>query len=166
MSKITYVIGDATDPQGTGKKVLAHVCNDAGGWGKGFVNAISARWTRPEHEYRRWYRAGLGGTERFELGMVQLVEVGPEIAVANLVAQHGYRSPVNPTPLRYEALTTCMTKLASKLAGTGTTVHMPKLGTGLAGGDWARIAQIIESTLCASGVEVIVYEPTPGKGRQ
>ncbi|SOE07774.1 hypothetical protein SAMN06272765_8688 [Streptomyces sp. Ag109_G2-15] len=37
MSEITYVRGDATVPSVKGAKVIAHVCNDIGGWGKGFV---------------------------------------------------------------------------------------------------------------------------------
>ncbi|MFJ9407826.1 hypothetical protein [Streptomyces sp. NPDC101393] len=40
-SAITYVQGDATAPQGKGVKVIAHVRNDLGGWGKGFVLALS-----------------------------------------------------------------------------------------------------------------------------
>jgi len=34
---ISYIKGDATAPQGKGVKVIAHLCNDLGGWGKGFV---------------------------------------------------------------------------------------------------------------------------------
>ena len=45
---IVYVTGDATRPVGTGNKVLVHVCNDVGGWGRGFVMALSARWSAPE----------------------------------------------------------------------------------------------------------------------
>ncbi len=43
MSAIRYIKGDATQPQAGGNKVIAHVCNDLGGWGKGFVMAISKR---------------------------------------------------------------------------------------------------------------------------
>src|SRR4029077_8760714 len=32
------------------------VCNDAGGWGKGFVIAVSRRWPEPERRYRAWHR--------------------------------------------------------------------------------------------------------------
>ena len=39
MSEIVYVRGDATVPSVKGVKVIAHVCNDIGGWGKGFVLA-------------------------------------------------------------------------------------------------------------------------------
>lgn len=44
---IEYVRGDATTPLGKGPKVIAHVRNDLGGWGKGFVLAISRRWPEP-----------------------------------------------------------------------------------------------------------------------
>ena len=34
--------------------IIAHVCNDVGGWGSGFVVARSAKWSKPEAAYRRW----------------------------------------------------------------------------------------------------------------
>lgn len=42
-----YLTGDATAPGGTGTRIIAHVCNDIGHWGKGFVLAISKRWPEP-----------------------------------------------------------------------------------------------------------------------
>jgi O-acetyl-ADP-ribose deacetylase (regulator of RNase III) len=44
MGEISYVKGDATSPQARGIKIIGHVCNDLGGWGKGFVLAVSRRW--------------------------------------------------------------------------------------------------------------------------
>jgi hypothetical protein len=38
---LRLVTGDATTPTGEGNKIIAHICNDIGGWGKGFVVAIS-----------------------------------------------------------------------------------------------------------------------------
>ena len=54
--KITYQIGDATRPIGDGPKIIAHVCNDAGGWGKGFVVAVSRRWPQSGQRYPGWNR--------------------------------------------------------------------------------------------------------------
>lgn len=51
--QIQYITGDATDPTGGGNKIIAHVCNDIGAWGAGFVLAISRRWPQPEAEYRK-----------------------------------------------------------------------------------------------------------------
>ncbi|WP_261986759.1 hypothetical protein [Actinomadura sp. HBU206391] len=50
---LRIIKGDATSPQAKGPKIITHVCNDRGGWGKGFVLAISRRWPEPEREYRR-----------------------------------------------------------------------------------------------------------------
>ena len=41
MTEINYLKGDATQPHSQGTKIIVHVCNDLGGWGKGFVLAIS-----------------------------------------------------------------------------------------------------------------------------
>jgi len=162
---IRYVTGDATRPQGDGPKVIVHVCNDAGGWGAGFVVAVSRRWKEPEAAYRRWHRSGGdNGAGAFELGAVQLVEVGPELWVANLVGQHGLSTVAGVPPVRYEAIRAGLAKVATFARECGATAHMPKIGAGLAGGDWDRISRIIEDELAAKGVEVRVYTlPPPAK---
>src|SRR6516165_441272 len=55
MSDITYIKGDATCPRAKGVKLICHICNDLGGWGKGFVLAISNRWKEPDQQYRVWH---------------------------------------------------------------------------------------------------------------
>jgi O-acetyl-ADP-ribose deacetylase (regulator of RNase III) len=150
---ISYRIGDATAPEGGSPGVIAHVCNDAGGWGKGFVVAISRRWQEPEAAYRRWARSG----QDFGLGMVQLVKVADELSVANMVAQHGYVSRANPVAIRYEALALCLSKLAGRI-GKETVVHMPRIGCGLAGGSWDQIEPILERHLAMPGFDVRVYD--------
>lgn len=75
---IKYIKGDATNPRVEGNKIITHICNDMGGWGKGFVMAVSKRWKMPEEEYRRWYKQG----ENFELGEIQLVQVEKDIGFA------------------------------------------------------------------------------------
>jgi hypothetical protein len=47
MNKINYLKGDATFPEAKGTKIICHICNDLGAWGKGFVLAISKRWSEP-----------------------------------------------------------------------------------------------------------------------
>lgn len=39
--RINYIKGDATQPIKDGNKIIVHICNDIGGWGKEFVTAIS-----------------------------------------------------------------------------------------------------------------------------
>src|SRR5262245_45334532 len=99
---IAYRTGDATRPEAEGPKIIAHVCNDVGGWGRGFVLAISQRWPEPEQRYRAWH-AGKE-PQPFALGEVQLVQVTPEITVANLIGQHGLAAREGMPPVRYDAI--------------------------------------------------------------
>ncbi|MFG3497448.1 macro domain-containing protein [Streptomyces sp. NPDC047928] len=156
MTGIVYVRGDATTPQGEGFKIIAHVCNDIGGWGKGFVLALSRRWPEPEADYRRWHRGRAGND--FGLGAVRYVQVGPYLWVANMVGQRGLRKGGKGVPVRYEAIDTALTALAGKAAELGASVHMPRIGCGLSGGSWSRVEPLIADRLVTRGIPVTVYD--------
>lgn len=156
MTRITYLKGDATAPTGDGSKIICHVCNDIGGWGKGFVLAISKRWPQPETQYRAWHKEGEPGG--FRLGAIQLVDVESGLAVANMVAQRGIRRSGGIPPIRYDALRDCLASLADRATSRGASVHMPRIGCGLAGGAWPEVERIIGETLLAAAVSVHVYD--------
>jgi O-acetyl-ADP-ribose deacetylase (regulator of RNase III) len=156
MTDIKFLKGDATSPQAKGNKVIAHVCNDRGKWGKGFVMAVSARWPEPERAYREWHRER--AENDFGLGAAQLVQVTPCIWVANLVAQHGVRGGNRTPPIRYKAVEMCLGKLAGYALDLAASVHTPRIGCGLAGGKWDAIEPLIVKTLCQSDVAVTVYD--------
>lgn len=156
MTGIAYRKGDATAPVAPGAKIICHVCNDVGGWGRGFVLAISKRWPEPEAQYRAWYEQG--EPAGFRLGAVQLVNVESALAVANMVAQHGVRPSGSAPPIRYDALRECLTSLAGRATALAASVHMPRIGCGLAGGSWPEVEAIINETLLNAGVPVHVYD--------
>jgi O-acetyl-ADP-ribose deacetylase (regulator of RNase III) len=158
LTPIRFARGDATDPEGHGPRIVAHVCNDIGAWGRGFVLALSRRWGEPEAAYREWHAAG--AEAGFALGGVQFVQVEPSIWVANMIGQHGVRRSTAGPPIRYEALTDCLARVADKARDLGASVHMPRIGCGLAGGDWSRVEQIVQGTLSERGVPVTVYDFT------
>lgn len=155
MKDIEYIKGDATSPQGSENKIIVHVCNDIGGWGKGFVMAISKRWKKPETQYREWFKS----KKEFELGKVQLVQVEEDLWVANLIGQHKINKDENgEAPIRYNAIEEGL-KTVSEFAKTNNaSVHMPRIGCGLAGGKWEMIEPIILKTLSNKNVEVVVYD--------
>lgn len=156
MTPIRYLAGDATSPQSPGPKVIAHICNDLGGWGKGFVLAISRRWPEPEADYRAWHRHR--AQNDFGLGAVRLVQVRPDLWVANMVGQHGMRRGSAGPPIRYDATERCLTTLAAEAQARDASVHMPRIGTGLAGGTWSRIEPLIITALSDRDVPVTVYD--------
>ncbi|MGW3913215.1 macro domain-containing protein [Streptomyces sp. NPDC005070] len=156
MSEIGYVRGDATAPSVKGVKVIAHLCNDVGGWGKGFVLALSRRWPEPEAAYRAWHRGRAGND--FGLGSAQFVQVEPYVWVANLVGQRGIRTGSKGAPVRYEAIDASLALLADKAVELGASVHMPRIGCGLAGGTWARVEPLVTERLVRRGLAVTVYD--------
>jgi O-acetyl-ADP-ribose deacetylase (regulator of RNase III) len=160
MSEITYVRGDATAPSVKGVKVIAHVCNDIGGWGKGFVLALSRRWPEPEAAYRAWHRRR--ASNDFGLGAVQLVQVEPYVWVANLVGQRGVGTGSKGVPVRYEAIDAALARLAGEAAELDASVHMPRIGCGLAGGKWSRVEPLITERLVRRGIAVTVYDHGEG----
>jgi O-acetyl-ADP-ribose deacetylase (regulator of RNase III) len=153
---ISYHKGDATAPKDVGPIVIVHVCNDIGRWGKGFVLAISKRWREPEEAYR----AAFASEPVPQLGDVQFVPVSDRITVANLIGQHGVRSPRGDAaaPVRYPAIREGLSKVAEFARQHGASVTMPRIGCGLAGGHWEEIEPIINDTLCERGVSVSVYD--------
>lgn len=153
MNNIQYIKGDATNPKGNGKKLIIHVCNNIGGWGKGFVLAISKKWTQPEIEYRKWHKS----KKKFQLGYIQAVKVEKNVAVVNMIAQHDIKTINGVPPIRYEAIQQCLTKVENLAQKYQASIHAPQFGAGLAGGKWEIIENIIDETLCKKNIPVNVY---------
>ena len=159
---INYVIGDATFPEEMTEvssdrpAIIAHCCNNKGGWGKGFVVALSNRWPEPEANYRAWYN----GPNSLELGAVSFAYIsGSDISVANIIGQEGYRQRYGDRTVHvdYDALRGGLESVYKRAAHTGATVHMPRIGCGLAGGTWGQIEPILESFEDLE-VETFVYD--------
>lgn len=150
MTKIKYIKGDATNPQGEGNKLIAHICNNKQRWGAGFVLALSKKWKAPELLYKTM------SVDNLKLGSVRYIFVEEGIAVANMIAQHDTKPDESgQAPIRYDALETALLKVSVFCEDLGYTLHMPKIGSGLAGGDWTVIEKIIEDNV---QVPVTVYE--------
>lgn len=159
---INYIKGDATQPIGDGHKAIVHICNDLGAWGSGFVLALSKQWPEPEIEYRAWHRNGNNGWGPFRLGRIQSVQVELDTKVINMIAQNGIGTKNGP-PIRYKYLEECLERVADMCLTLGDdnikySVHMPRIGCGLAGGTWDMIEPIIQRILIKSGIPVTVYD--------
>ena len=156
MERLRLVEGDATDPKTGGPKIIAHVCNDVGAWGKGFVRAVTGRWPEPEQDYRQWHRDRADND--FGLGAVRLVQVESDIWVANMIGQHGIKHGASGPPIRYDAVAQCLVSVADHTLRMRASVHMPRIGCGLAGGRWEQIEPIIVTALCRRDIVVTVYD--------
>ncbi len=122
--------------------------------------AISKRWSAPEARFKAWHR----GQEQqpFALGEVQFVPVAENLWVANLIGQRDIRVAKGVPPVRYDAIREGLKKVALEAQRLRASVHMPRIGCGLAGGDWQTVGKIVEEELVNAGVPVIVYDFSAG----
>ena len=142
--EVKYVEGDATKPQLSGAhNVVAHdiVCNGVGAFGAGFAAAVAERWKPVQEAYFQWHRQGEGAG--FKLGAHELILVEPNLEVANIIGMWGVWGSPGGGPLQHNALADALDAVGLHAAARKATVHMPRLGSGLAGGDWTKIEQMI-----------------------
>ena len=159
--KINYVKGDATNPvvENGITALIPHVCNINGGWGAGFVLALSKKWKKPEKEYRKWFES----KKDFSLGNIGPVFVEKHIAIINMLAQSGYKSTENQLPVRYYALVLCMEAVANFAANfvrfnsQKVEIHTCKFASDLGGLEWNTVEQLIEDIWIANGIPVTIY---------
>lgn len=146
---IEYRDGDVRLPARTGTCIVAHVCNDQGGWGAGVALAIGHKWPQARLAYVNWRARALGAS--------QLVQVGEFIYVANMVAQRGFRSAENDRPFDDQAAFECLIWLTNEAQSLSASVHMPRIGCGLGGAQWHEVQPLIEQTLVESAIDTVIY---------
>ena len=184
--KLNFVVGDATNPFKHGDinaiKIVCHICNDAGGWGSGFVVALTKRFGKgagsPEHSYRQWYKKGEYehdsshdglGMVPFKLGRFQLVTVEVRSLVCNMVAQNemgglyeeGVRLDI--ANVNYSSLYECFLRLKTRLSlhfseSEKIELHAPRIGCGLGGGNWNTVEAVIKKALQDTNIDVYIYD--------
>lgn len=164
---LRYVEGDATLPRGGGHRMIIHCVNDEGMWGAGFVQALSKRWLKPEQEYRLWYRSQGEGRNKFRLGEIQIVEIQSELAVVNMIGQHGcYPDSDGIPPIRYDAIMSCLDKVSEEAKERNSSIHCCRFGAGLASNKaigydekaWNKIESLLIAFLIKKGINVTVYD--------
>lgn len=156
-SQISYLKGDASLPLEENTLII-HVVNILGLWGKGFVLSLSKQFPYAKKEYLKWSK----DNETFRLGEVQFVNVGQQknIFIANMLAQKGVRKNYkdSTTYIDYDALRLCLKKVARFSLINRLSIQMPKIGSGLAGGDWREIEKIINEELIYNKIKCSIFE--------
>lgn len=152
---LELVDGDATQPvcAPDEKVIIAHVVNNVGAWGKGFTRDLGRRFPLAAEAYKQRHQTR-------HLGNV-IVVPGKYVAVMHMIAQNGLPGKDNPKPLDMDALRRCLMFVGQTAREWGRSVHMPKIGTGIARGKWSEIRPLIEEEICGRGVRAVVYELAP-----
>jgi O-acetyl-ADP-ribose deacetylase (regulator of RNase III) len=143
---IVYKQGDVL---ASDEKVIAHGCNCSGGFGSGFAKAVATRYPDVRLSYLHRFN-----TRGWKLGEVQVIGVGDGSGriIANCATQQRYGRPDEGPYVSYPAIREVIRNL-SRSWPQGFAI--PKIGAGLAGGNWDIISKIIEEE--SGAVEVRVY---------
>ena len=155
---IRYVHGNALEPRGEDPKVICQLVNDrARKWGGGIARQAARKYPDAELSFSGWI-ADISFEKR--LGEVHFAQAEEDIFVSSLVAQAGFGRSSKPR-IRYRALEEALTKVADFAVEKSASIHMPRLGTGAAGGNWTMIKDLIDEIFTCAGLEVTVYDLPP-----
>lgn len=146
---------------------VPHVCNNIDLFGAGFAAQVGEKYPDVKANYHMLGKNFLTKN----MGYSQIVKTKEDklykhkLYFVNMVAQNGIRSHNNPRPINYYGLVKSMVALAKFIdSNTGflnkteqVEIHCPKFGSGLAGGNWLFISDLIKDIW--GKYPVIVYTP-------
>jgi len=120
--------------------VIAHGVNCQNVMGAGVAKALYTKWPKVKESY---HKVCEGKKASELLGNVYLTDIGGQL-VANCFTQKGYGT--HERMLDYDALRSCMGGLKTFFYQWRTVkcLAMPRIGCGLAGGDWEKVREILE----------------------
>jgi hypothetical protein len=132
---------------------VPHVCNNIDLFDAGFAYQVGQKYPVVKADYHLLGRNFLSAN----LGYSQIIKVYEEpqyrhkLIFVNMIAQNGVKNFNNSRPLNYFALGQSMYKVSQYIhMNTGFVnknekieIHCPKFGSGLAGGNWNFISELI-----------------------
>jgi O-acetyl-ADP-ribose deacetylase (regulator of RNase III) len=171
-SNFGYVDGDLIKLALSGKfDVIAHGCNCLSNMGAGLAPHMARTFgcdkfpmeTRGADinklgciDYRSFV---ISKTGIWDSNLDENINNDPVLTVVNAYTQFRYgrnHSDGDKNPLDYEALTLCMRKMNNRF--NGKHIGLPKIGAGLAGGDWDKIEAIIKKELKDCQVTIVNFK--------
>jgi O-acetyl-ADP-ribose deacetylase (regulator of RNase III) len=133
----------------------AHQVNCKGVMGAGVAKAISDKFPEVKERYMEIHRSS-----GWKLGMCCGVFVGNPKVIFNMAAQEDYGRSQNTLRTNYEALRKCFgTAFTFMDKFYLRTLSIPRIGCGLAGGDWNIVENLIKEELEPYGITVTVWTP-------
>lgn len=139
-------------------EVILHGCNIFCTMGSGIAKSIKEEW--PE-AYDVDLLTKSGDTSK--LGTISFTHNIPNLTIVNCYTQEKYGRDVK-VYADYDAIEKAMIEVKSQFLGK--KIGMPKIGAGLARGDWSIILPIIEKVFCDPGDDVTIVELDPNDDDQ
>jgi O-acetyl-ADP-ribose deacetylase (regulator of RNase III) len=133
--------------------VIVHGCNCFCTMGAGIAGAIKSEF--PE-AYDADCKTEKGSKDKLGTYSQATIEKnGNKITVINAYTQHDYKG--RGIKADYDAIRSVFKKI--KLNFSGQRIGYPKIGAGLAGGDWEQISKIIDEALINEDHTLVEFAP-------
>lgn len=130
MKNYTEVVKDITTVE---KGVVAHSCNAKGVMGSGVALALRMTWPAIFPPY-------VDFCKQSKLGEVLMVNVGPNLYVANMICQPDYRGSStfkgSGPPASVKLIKLALANLLEQCLLITNHIYLPKIGAGLGGLNW------------------------------
>lgn len=95
----------------------------------------------------------------FSRATFKVNDEGAVLTVLNAYTQFGtWKKGENQPPVDYHAVEDCFYEIQRQFGYQHLRFGIPKIGAGLAGGDWARIEKIIERYMSEEDLTLVVLE--------
>jgi O-acetyl-ADP-ribose deacetylase (regulator of RNase III) len=144
-----FVNGDLIELAKQGKfDVIIHGCNCFNTMGAGIAKNIKKIWPV---SYMEDYKTIKG--DKNKLGTYTMVNVG-NLIIVNAYTQYKYGANQD-YETNYKAIQSVFKKIKTDF--TGKKIGFPKIGAGLAGGDWSIISNIIDNELNGEDYTCVLY---------
>lgn len=159
---ITYIEGDLIK---AGPRVICHGCNARGSMGAGLAFHLRKPYPEIYDDYRRVFTEQ---GNRLELGQTIWTRCRDGRLIVNAITQATYGRDPHTVYADYDAIAAAMAGInavalktqadpaaAAAHGGVIDRVGLPKIGAGLANGDWSVIAEIVARQ--ATAFQPVVY---------
>lgn len=148
---LKYVVKDLIQAAKDGDcTVIAHCCNCFNNMGAGIAPLIAKEFPIA----KKIDQLTLKGDKK-KLGTSSCGwDHDSDTLVYNLYGQYGFNR--HKKNIDYDALRSALASMRNQVLHQDT-IGLPKLGAGLAGGDWKVISKIIEEELTTKGFNVTIY---------
>ena len=138
---------------------IAHCCNCFNTMGGGIAKEIAQRLPEAQKVDSATVSGDSNKLGKLTFAMASIAR--PTDCVFNLYGQFGYGT--EKRQVRYNDLKSALQIARLIIQSLGTedrtpVLGLPKLGCGLAGGDWEVVERIIKTAFLGSNIKVVIYE--------
>lgn len=131
--------------------IIVHGCNLQGVMGAGVAKAVKAKYPACFEDYRQRLVRDL-----YVLGEVIIYKVNSKLYISNALTQKHFGRDTRQ--VNYAAIVRVFDDNIAIAQDVGLSLHFPKIGAGLGGGDWDIIEQLINDCDPDDTVEKICWE--------